>query len=119
MRLCRSSPSARYRLWHPLPLAGGQTLHSFGALRFAVYPRQSGRAPELQERNTLEWMGRFIGRIHAVGVLQPFATRPALNIASFGIEPRDHLLAHGFIPAELRAAWESVVTQALHGVQRC
>ncbi|MFP5344354.1 MAG: serine/threonine protein kinase [Gammaproteobacteria bacterium] len=103
----------------PLPLAAGQTLHTFEAFCFAVYPHQSGRAPELQDRNTLEWMGRFIGRIHAVGALQPFAARPLLDIASFGIEPRDYLLAHGFIPAELRAAWESVVTQALHGVQRC
>ncbi len=103
----------------PLPLAGGQTLYTFGAFRFAVYPRQSGRAPELQDRNTLEWMGRFIGRIHAVGALQPFVARPALDIASFGTEPRDYLLAHDFIPAELRAAWESVVTQALHSVQRC
>ena len=103
----------------PLALAGGPTLHSFGVFRFTVYPRQSGRAPEFDDGTTLEWMGRFIGRIHAVGAVRPFLARPTLNIASFGEEPRDYLLAQGFIPTDLMAAWQSVVTQALDGVQRC
>ncbi|MDA1107021.1 MAG: serine/threonine protein kinase [Proteobacteria bacterium] len=103
----------------PLVLAGEQTLHSFGAFRFAVYPRQSGRAPEFDDRTTLEWMGRFIGRIHAVGAVRPFLARPTLDIASFGEEPRDYLLAHGFIPADLMDAWQSVVAQALDGVRSC
>ncbi len=102
----------------PLPLSG-QTLHTFGAFRFAVYPRQSGRAPEFDDPTTLEWMGRFIGRIHAVGAVRPFLTRPTLDITSFGVEPRDYLLAHGFIPTDLMDAWKSVVTQALDGVRRC
>jgi len=102
------------------PLAqGGKTLHEFGGYRFAVYPKRGGRAPELEDRETLEWMGRFIGRIHAVGALAPFRARPALDSASFGAEPRDYLLAHGFIPADLSAAWASVTAQALEGVNRC
>ncbi|MBE0613695.1 MAG: serine/threonine protein kinase [Burkholderiales bacterium] len=102
------------------PLApGGKTLHSFGGYRFAVYPKRGGRAPELEDRETLEWMGRFIGRIHAVGALAPFGARPTLDPESFGTEPRDYLLAHGFIPTDLAAAWTSVVAQALEGVRRC
>ena len=102
------------------PLAqDGKTLHEFGGYRFAVYPKRGGRAPELEDRETLEWMGRFIGRIHAVGALAPFRARPALDRASFGVEPRDYLLAHGFIPADLSAAWSSVAAQALEGVSRC
>jgi len=99
--------------------AGGSTLHTFGGYRFAVYPKCGGRAPELEDRETLEWMGRFIGRIHAVGALAPFRDRPAIDLASFGTEPRDYLLAHHFIPADLHAAWTSVVAQALEGVSRC
>ena len=102
----------------PLTLAGGATLHAFDGFRFAVYPRRGGRAPELDDPDTLEWMGRFIGRIHAVGALQPFAHRPALDILSFGEEPRGYLLAHGFIPADLVDAWSSVIAQALDGVRR-
>jgi Ser/Thr protein kinase RdoA (MazF antagonist) len=99
--------------------AGSGTLHHFNGFRFAVLPKHGGRAPELEDSVTLEWMGRFIGRIHAVGALQPFVQRPALNIATFGEEPRDYLLAHDFLPADLAAAYRSVVQQALDGVRRC
>jgi len=102
----------------PMTLAN-RTLHRFAGFRFAVYPRQGGRTPELDDRATLEWLGRFIGRIHAVGALAPFAHRPALDIATFGDEPRDYLLAHGFVPPDLVAAYQSVSAMALDGVRRC
>jgi Ser/Thr protein kinase RdoA (MazF antagonist) len=102
----------------PQTFAGGATLHAFAGFRFAVYPRRGGRAPELDDPDTLEWMGRFIGRIHAVGATRAFAQRPALDIATFGEEPREYLLAHGFIPDDLMPAWSSVVAQALDGVRR-
>ncbi len=103
----------------PADAIGGRTLHHFGGFRFAVFPRRGGRAPELDDPDTLEWTGRFIGRIHAVGALAPFALRPALDLESFGREPRDYLLAHDFLPPELLATWKSVVDQALDGVARC
>jgi Ser/Thr protein kinase RdoA (MazF antagonist) len=102
-----------------LALRDGGTLHCFNGFRYAVFPRHGGRAPELEDSKTLEWMGRFIGRIHAVGALEPYRERPALDAVSFGDEPRDYLLAHGFIPDDLREAYASVVTQALDGVRRC
>ncbi|HJV80020.1 serine/threonine protein kinase [Noviherbaspirillum sp.] len=102
-----------------LSLAGKGTLHHFEGFSFAVFPRHGGRAPELDDRATLEWMGRFIGRIHAVGALQPFQTRPTLDVASFGEEPCEYLLTHGFIPPDLADAYRSVVTQALDSVRRC
>ena len=102
----------------PLVLQGA-TLHAFAGFRFAVYPRQSGRPPELDDPDTLEWMGRFMGRIHAVGALRAFAHRPALNIETFGVEPRGFLLQNNWIPRELREAWESVSAQALEGVRHC
>src|SRR5512139_1200793 len=71
-----------------LALAGGKTLHEFEGYRFAVFPRHGGRAPELENRDTLEWMGRFLGRIHAVGALEDFRHRPALDVESFGVQPR-------------------------------
>jgi Ser/Thr protein kinase RdoA (MazF antagonist) len=102
------------------PLAlGGRTLLAHAGYRFAVYPRRGGRTPELERRDTLEWIGRFLGRIHAVGASRNFAERPALDADSFGREPRDWLLAHDFVPADLREAWQSTVDQALAGVARC
>jgi Ser/Thr protein kinase RdoA (MazF antagonist) len=102
------------------PLApDGRTLHAFGGFRFAIYPRRGGRTPELDDRDTLVWLGRFIGRIHAVGAIQAFATRPALDIGTFGTEPRDFLLEHDFIPPDLLPAWRAAADQALDGVRRC
>jgi Ser/Thr protein kinase RdoA (MazF antagonist) len=102
----------------PLALAG-VTLHAHGIFRFAVYPRCGGRAPELGNRETLEWMGRFIGRIHAVGAQAQFRHRGTLDLATFGIAPRDWLLAHDFVPPDLLDAWRTIAAQALDGVRRC
>jgi Ser/Thr protein kinase RdoA (MazF antagonist) len=98
---------------------GEHTLHEFRGFRFAVFPRRGGRAPELEDSKTLEWMGRFLGRMHAVGVLQPFRERPTLDIATFGEEPREYLLANGFLPADLLDPWRRVVDLALDGIRRC
>jgi Ser/Thr protein kinase RdoA (MazF antagonist) len=103
----------------PLTLHKSQTLCTFANFRFAVFPRRGGRAPELEDRDTLKWMGRFIGRIHATGAAGRFKTRPAIDIASFGIEPRDWLLKSGFIPEDLLASWLSVADQALKSVAHC
>ena len=103
----------------PLVLADGKTLHASGGYRIAIYPRCGGRAPELEQPDTLEWMGRFLGRIHAVGALKPFVERPALDIDTFGYEPRDYLLDHGFVPVELEEAWISVVDHALESAENC
>jgi Ser/Thr protein kinase RdoA (MazF antagonist) len=96
----------------------GRTLHAFEDFRFALYPRRGGRAPELDDAGTLQWIGRFIGRIHAVGAVAPFRERPALDVASFGDEPRDWLIAHDCVPASLRPAWQAAIDQALDGVRR-
>jgi len=102
------------------PLAvGGATLHAYEGFRFAVFPRRGGRAPELEDAKTLEWIGRFVGRIHAVGAARAFSERPALDIESFGVEPREWLLASGLIPADLLEAWRSATALALEGVCRC
>jgi Ser/Thr protein kinase RdoA (MazF antagonist) len=103
----------------PLASAGDKTLHSFQGFRFAVFPRRGGRAPELEDRATLQWLGRFLGRIHALGATQPFRERPALDMQSYGFEPRDWLLAHDFVPADLLASWRAAVDQALEAAARC
>jgi Ser/Thr protein kinase RdoA (MazF antagonist) len=102
----------------PLVLAD-RTLAEHAGFRFAVFPRRGGRTPELERREILEWLGRFIGRIHAVGATRPFAERPALDAESFGTEPRDWLLGHGFVPPDLLQAWKSAADLALQGVARC
>ncbi|REE92096.1 serine/threonine protein kinase [Cupriavidus plantarum] len=105
----------------PLPDAAGNvsTLHVHDGFRFAVFPRCGGREPALDVAETRVWLGRFIGRIHAVGAKQPFAARPAIDIETFGVAPRDWLLAHDCVPADLLAPWRAAVDLALDGVRRC
>jgi Ser/Thr protein kinase RdoA (MazF antagonist) len=94
------------------------TLHAYEGFRFTVFPRRGGRAPELDDAATLEWIGRFVGRIHAVGAMRAFRGRPALDVESFGVEPRAWLLASSFIPADLAEAWSSATALALEGARR-
>ena len=97
----------------------GSSLQQFQGFRFATFARHGGRAPELSDPATLEWLGRFIGRIHAVGGLRSYTQRPTLDIVSFGEEPRAYLLQHDFIPPDLLSSWTTTVDQALAGVRRC
>ena len=94
-------------------LLGGKTLHNFAGFAFAVCPRRGGRPPELEDMDVLEWIGRFLGRIHAVGARAPFAQRPALNVQSFGTEPRDWLLAQQMIPLDVQSLWQARCDDAL------
>lgn len=96
----------------------GATLFEHGGFRLALYPRRPGRPPELDDEDTLRWLGRFIARIHACGKLQPFVARPRIDIESFGRVPTQYVLENGFVPSELIATYESVVVDVLERVER-
>lgn len=96
----------------PLVL-GGHTLHHFGGFAFSVSPRRGGRRPELDDSEVLEWIGRFLARIHTVGARKPFATRPALDVPSFGTEPVQWLLAHHQVPLDVQSLWQCTAETAI------
>ena len=99
----------------PLPLLGA-TLHHFAGFSFSVSPRRGGRPPELDNFEVLEWIGRFLARIHAVGATRPFVSRPALDLASFGSESCDWLLAHEKVPLDVQSSWEKACREALAAI---
>jgi Ser/Thr protein kinase RdoA (MazF antagonist) len=103
----------------PLRMADGATLKLAEGFRVAVFPRQGGRAPELDDDASLARMGRLMGRIHAVGALRAYQARPHLNIAGFGEEPLAYLLAEGFVPQDLAEPYRSVAEHALERIRRC
>ena len=94
-------------------------LHSLhhADFRVAIYARRGGRPPELENPKTLEWIGRFIARIHAIGAAKKFAVRPVLDAKTFGHEQRAWLLEQNFIPPDLLEAWKAVTAQALSFVE--
>lgn len=97
----------------------GQTLFSHGDFRFALFENHGGRAPDLENHDQLEQMGRFIGRIHQAGKHEPFQHRPALTIDTFGHEPRNLILNNDFLPPELVEAYQSLTTQLLDEIALC
>jgi Ser/Thr protein kinase RdoA (MazF antagonist) len=99
----------------PLDLGGGRTLATAHGFRFALYPKRPGRAPELDNLETLTWLGRFIARIHAIGSRVPFRQRPRVGIEEYGVAPLKVLLKGDMVPRELRSAYSS---SAKHAVER-
>jgi Ser/Thr protein kinase RdoA (MazF antagonist) len=95
----------------PLVLEGS-TLHRFGGFAFSVSPWRGGRAPELDDFEVLEWIGRFLARIHTVGAARPSPTDPRW-MCRLCQEPRDWLLAHDMIPLDVQGAWEKACKKLL------
>ncbi len=100
------------------PLAGGvdRTLHRYGEWRLALYPRRGGRAPELDNPEHLEQLGRTLARLHNVGATGGFRHRPAIDIEGLGWQSRRFLLEQDWLPPELVRAYESLTADLLAAV---
>ncbi len=96
----------------PLVLEG-HTLHRHAGFAFSISPWRGGRTPELDDFEVLEWIGRFLARLHNTGAERPFAHRPALDTQAFGQAPRDWLLAQQIIPLDQQSAWRTACDEAL------
>jgi Ser/Thr protein kinase RdoA (MazF antagonist) len=99
----------------PLVIAG-TTLHHFGGFAFSVSPRRGGRPPELDDGEVLEWIGRFLARIHTIGSRKPFATRPTLDVKTFGEDSRDWLIGNDAIPLDVQGPWLARCNEALAAI---
>jgi Ser/Thr protein kinase RdoA (MazF antagonist) len=101
------------------PMAiGGDTLFRHAGFRFALFRRQGGHAPELEDRDTLLWLGRFIGRIHAVGRANPFDCRPALTPERFGQDSIRTLQDGDWVPPHLHEAFNTLVRDLMESIVR-
>jgi Ser/Thr protein kinase RdoA (MazF antagonist) len=101
----------------PLLLEEGITLLEYEGFRFALFNKQPGRTPELEDEDTLKWMGRFMGRIHAVGKTRRFVNRPALNPGTFGDDSVNFVLEKGFVPSYLEKAYKTLAEEILRRVR--
>lgn len=102
----------------PLADAHGNSLLQHAGFRFTLFPRQGGRAPDLERMDNLEWLGRFMGRIHAVGGTAQFWHRATVDIDTLGREPRAYVLACRFLPATLAPRYHEVTDLLLAGIER-
>jgi Ser/Thr protein kinase RdoA (MazF antagonist) len=101
----------------PPMLLDGESLFQFASFRFSLYPLRAGRAPDLENPSHLEQLGRFVGRIHALGATRAFMHRPTLNVQTFGDDSYEFLLENEFIPVELERAYETLAEDLLHAIE--
>jgi Ser/Thr protein kinase RdoA (MazF antagonist) len=83
---------------------------------FSIYPRQGGRAPELDNLDHLHQLGRFIGRIHAAGQGFRFEHRLKLSVEQSS-KNIDYLLEAGFIPSDLDAAYRAISGEIMAAIE--
>ncbi len=80
------------------------TLLKYEHFRFSVFPSVGGRQFEADNLDQLEWMGRFIGRIHQVSRADEFHHRPAITLEDYLDIPREVLAHSQLIPSSLHTA---------------
>ena len=100
----------------PLELLG-RSLHVHHDYRYAVFPRRGGRWPELGTRDEREWVGRFLGRIHAVGRTSAFRARGSLDVQQLGRQARDDVLDGDWMPDYLAVKYEEVTDELLAQIE--
>jgi len=88
-----------------------KTLLNFEGYRFALYERRGGQAPELDNGDHLEVIGRFMGRIHSASKTSKgaelFQYRPSISTQNYATDSRQFLLENDFIPSSLIPAYET------------
>jgi Ser/Thr protein kinase RdoA (MazF antagonist) len=100
----------------PPMMLNDRTLHHFEGFRFAVFQRRGGHAPELDDQETRVWLGRFLGRIHAIGASRPFRHRQALTPERFGLQSIATIREGGWLPPHLEAAFDSLADDLMSHV---
>jgi len=81
----------------------GQTLLSHQGFYFAVFPSLGGRQFEADNIDQMEWVARYLGRIHQTGRKSAFTSRPVIGIQEYLLEPRQVFETSALIPSGLKA----------------
>jgi Ser/Thr protein kinase RdoA (MazF antagonist) len=92
------------------------TLAHFDPWRYSVSPRCGGRPPELEDPQTLEWIGRFLARLHLVGQQQRFEHRVTLEGSAAARASVQWLVDSDLLPMGALGGWHSACLRALDAV---
>ncbi|WP_286234321.1 serine/threonine protein kinase [Thalassotalea sediminis] len=101
---------------HELPIVAplkvrGKSLFEHQGFHFALYPCRGGRIFEVDNLEQLEWMGRFVGRIHAVSAKHCFTSRPTISTDEFVIEAIETIKTSGYVPDSLHSPFFTILEQ--------
>jgi Ser/Thr protein kinase RdoA (MazF antagonist) len=103
---------------HELPIVAplqidGKSLFEHQGYLFAIFPCRGGRIFEVDNLEQLEWMGRFVGRIHAVSSTKAFQERPAFSTEELLYGARETIVKSGFVPSSLELSFFTILDQVI------
>jgi Ser/Thr protein kinase RdoA (MazF antagonist) len=97
----------------PLVLANGDTLDKVGDIRFAVYPKRSGREMEIIDEEDWRRLGRLIGRIHVAGSQKPAPARIKMHSDLSTADDVALLMDGGYVSPSYENAFRKVTSDIL------
>nr|WP_314425882.1 serine/threonine protein kinase [uncultured Erwinia sp.] len=102
----------------PLNLQG-KMLHQHQGFWFAVFPSLGGRQYETDNYDQLEWVGRFLGRIHQTGRRATFQHRPTIGLSEYIDQPLQTLANSALVPRALKDSLLVSIERLRTTLQNC
>lgn len=96
-----------------------QTLLTHQGFYYAVFPSLGGRQFEADNIDQMEWVARYLGRIHQTGCKTPFIARPTIGIQEYLLEPRQVFAASTLIPKALKDDFLNATDKLIDAVTAC
>jgi Ser/Thr protein kinase RdoA (MazF antagonist) len=93
-----------------------QSLLTHQGFYYAVFPSLGGRQFESDNLDQMEWVGRYLGRIHQTGSKKRFTARPDIGLKEYLIEPRQIFDTATLIPRSLKAAFLAATDSLIDAV---
>jgi Ser/Thr protein kinase RdoA (MazF antagonist) len=94
----------------------GQTLLTHQGYYYAVFPSLGGRQFEADSLDQMEWVARYLGRLHQTGRKKRFTHRPSIDVNEYLIEPRNVFERSTLIPSGLKAAFLNATDSLIEAV---
>ncbi len=88
-----------------------KTLHHFNGYRFSLFESKGGRNLEIENLEHLEIMGRLLARIHLLGEKKQFASRPNIDVNSYGWKSLEIIVNSHYIPMGLDLPFKTIAEQ--------
>ena len=95
-----------------------QTLNEHAGFWFAVFPSLGGRQYETDNEEQMEWVGRFLGRIHQTGRKSLFRHRPDMGLDEYVHQPRQQLEQSSLVPSALKDPLLKVLDKLIATLQQ-
>ncbi|POT97686.1 serine/threonine protein kinase [Escherichia sp. ESNIH1] len=94
----------------------GQTLLTHQGYCYAIFPSLGGRQFEADNLDQMEWVARYLGRLHQTGRKKVFTHRPSIDVDEYLIEPRKLFEQSALIPSGLKAAFLNATDSLIEAV---